>query len=139
MHGLLRVFHEMLEYFFRMSFFSRGSNDISANRDIGNWEMGHRRPQFSIHFDVDQQELNLLFQVAFFNLVGHGILQPRPKIAPFQPHQNVFGICVPPHVSMQPKPPSHDGWKEIFHQPISHHHNWPTVSLPLLPPPPPKF
>jgi len=47
MHGLLRVFHDMLEYCFRMSFFGRG-----------NWQRGHRRPQFSIHFDVDSEELN---------------------------------------------------------------------------------
>jgi hypothetical protein len=84
MHGLLRVFHDMLEYCFRMSFFGRG-----------NWQRGHRRPQFSIHFDVDSQELNYLFQVGFFNLVGHGILQPRPERPPFQPLQKFSGICVP--------------------------------------------
>jgi hypothetical protein len=39
---------------------------------------------------------------------------------------------------MQPKPPANDGWQEIVHQPVAHHHGWPTVSFPLPPPPPPK-
>jgi hypothetical protein len=73
MHGLLRFFHDMLEYFFKMSFFSRGSNG-RGNRGRGNWQRGHRRPQFSIRFDVDPQDLHHLFQVGFFKLVGHGIL-----------------------------------------------------------------
>jgi len=34
---------------------------------------------------------------------------------------------------MQPEVPASDGWKEIVHQPISHHRGWPTVSLPLKP------
>jgi hypothetical protein len=38
---------------------------------------------------------------------------------------------------MQLEPPSNDGWKEIVHQHVSHHHGWPTVSLPFPPPPPP--
>jgi hypothetical protein len=121
-----------------MSFFSRGSNGRGANRGRGNnWQRGHRRPRFSIHFDVDPQELNQLFQAGFFNLVGQGILQPRPERPPFQPHQNFSGICVPPHVSMQPEPPANDGWQEIIHQPVAHHNGWPTVSFPLPPPPPP--
>jgi hypothetical protein len=93
MHGLLRVFHDMLEYRFKMSFFSRGSNGRGnrgrgsngrgnkgrhsngrGNRGRGNWQRGHKMPQFSIHFDVDPQELNHLFQDRLFNLVGHGIL-----------------------------------------------------------------
>jgi hypothetical protein len=73
MHVLLRVFHVMLEYYFRMSFFSRGSNG-RGNRGRGNWKRGHKRPLFSIHFDVDPPELNQLFQAGFFNLVGQGIL-----------------------------------------------------------------
>ena len=85
MHVLLRFFHVMLEYYFRMIFFSRGSNG-RGNRGRGNWQRGHRIPWFSIHFDVDPRELNHLFQVGFFNLVGHGILQPRPEIPPFQAH-----------------------------------------------------
>jgi len=47
-----------LEYFLKMSFFSRDSNGRGANRGIGNGKRGHRRPWFSIHFDADPQELN---------------------------------------------------------------------------------
>jgi hypothetical protein len=119
-----------------MSFFSRGNNGRN-NRGRGNWHRGHRRPRFSIHFDVDPQELNQLFQVGFFNLVGHGILHPQPERPPFQQPQNFPGIHVPPHVSMQPEPPANDGWQEIVNQPASHHHGWPTISFPLPPPPPP--
>jgi hypothetical protein len=36
---------------------------------------------------------------------------------------------------MQPKPTTNDDWQEIVHQPVVHHHGWPTVPLPLLPPP----
>jgi hypothetical protein len=36
-------------------------------------------------------------------------------------------------VSLQPKVPANDGWKEIFHQPVSHHRSWPTMSLPIPP------
>jgi hypothetical protein len=116
-----------------ISFFSKGSNQRGSNRDRGNnWQIGHRRPQFSIHFDVDPQELN-----GFFNLVDQGIMQPIPERPPFHPRQNFSGIHVPPHVSMQPKPPMNDGWQEIFHQPIVHHHGWPTVLLPLPLPPSP--
>jgi hypothetical protein len=39
---------------------------------------------------------------------------------------------------MQPEPPANDGWQEIVHQPVVHHHGWPTASFPLPPPPPPK-
>jgi hypothetical protein len=39
---------------------------------------------------------------------------------------------------MQPEPPTNDGWKEIVHQLVVHHHGWPTASLPLPPLPPPK-
>jgi hypothetical protein len=36
-------------------------------------------------------------------------------------------------VSMRPEPPANDGWKEIVHQPVVHHHSWPTASFPLPP------
>jgi hypothetical protein len=39
---------------------------------------------------------------------------------------------------MQSKPHANDGWQEIVHQPIAHHHGWPTASLMLPPPPLPK-
>jgi hypothetical protein len=35
---------------------------------------------------------------------------------------------------MQPEVPGTDSWKEIVHQPVSHHHGWPIVSLSLPPP-----
>ena len=79
------------------------------------------------------QELNHLFQVGFFNWIGQGIIQPRPERPPFQP-QHVPGIPVPPHVSLQPEVPKNDGWHEIVHPLVSHHHGWPNLSLP--PPPP---
>jgi hypothetical protein len=37
------------------------------------------RPIFSIHFDVDPQELNQLFQARFFKFVGQGVFQPHPR------------------------------------------------------------
>jgi hypothetical protein len=116
-----------------MSFFSRGSNGRN-NRGRGNWQTDHRRPRFSIHFDVDLQESNQRFQAALFYLVGHGILHPRPDRPPFQPPRNFSGILIPPHVSLYPKVPTNDGWQEIVHQYVSHHRGWPTVSLPLPPP-----
>jgi hypothetical protein len=39
---------------------------------------------------------------------------------------------------MKPEPHTNDGWQDIVHQPVFHHHGWPTVSFPLPPPPPPK-
>jgi hypothetical protein len=38
---------------------------------------------------------------------------------------------------MQPEIPTNDGWNEVVHDPQPHFNGWPTVSLPL-PPPPPK-
>jgi hypothetical protein len=119
MNEWLKKIHILIESCFRMSFFSRGSNGRGANRGRGNnWQRGHRRPRFSIHFDVDPQELNQLFQDGFFNLVGQGIMQPRPKRPPFQPHQNFSGVCVPPHVSMQPEQPVNDVGKKLSISPL---------------------
>ena len=93
-----------------MTFFSRGSNGRGENKGRGNnWQKGHRRPRFSIHFDVDPQELNQFFQDGFFNLVDLGIMKPRPESPHFHPHQNLSGICLPPHVSMLLEPPANDG------------------------------
>jgi hypothetical protein len=64
-------------------------------------------------------------------------LQPIPERPPFQPRRKFPGIHVPPHVSMQLEPPVNDGWQEIVHQHVAHHHGCPIVSLPLPPPPPP--
>jgi hypothetical protein len=103
-----------------MSFFSRGSHG-RGNRGRGNWNQGPRRPRFSIHFDDDSQELGQLFKVGFFNWIGQGVFQPRPKRPPFQVLQ-APGISVPPHVSLQPKVPENDGWQEIVHSTVSQHH-----------------
>jgi hypothetical protein len=65
-----------------MSFFSRGIH-VRGNRGRGNWNMGPRRPKFSIHFDADLQELGQLFQAGFFNWIGKGVVQPRPESPPF--------------------------------------------------------
>jgi len=119
-----------------MSIFSKGINGRGANIGRGNdWKRGHRRPQLSIHFGIDPQELNHLFQDGLFNLVGQGILQPRPERHPFHPHQKFSSICLPPHISMQPKPPANYGWQEIVHHPDTRHNGWPTVSFPLPPTP----
>jgi hypothetical protein len=60
-----------------MIFFSRGSH--------GRGNRGPIRPIFSIHIDVDLQELGQLFQDGFFNWIGQGVVQPRPERPPFQP------------------------------------------------------
>jgi hypothetical protein len=80
-----------------MRFFGRGGHG-RGNRGRGNWNRGPRRPRFSIHFDVDLQELGQLFQVGFFNWIGQGMVQSRP---PFQAPQ-APGILMLPHVSLQP-------------------------------------
>jgi hypothetical protein len=91
-----------------MSFFSRGSHGRN-NRGICNWNRGPRRPRFSIDFDVDPRELNQLFQYGFFNWIGQGIIQPLLERPPFHP-QNILGIPMPPHVSLQLEVPANDGW-----------------------------
>jgi hypothetical protein len=111
-----------------MRFFSRGIHG-RGNRGRGNWHRGPRRLRLSIHFDVDSQELGQLFQVIFFNWIGQGVVQPRPKRPPFQALQ-APGIIVPPHVSLQLKVPENYGWKEIFHLEVSQHREWPNLSLP---------
>jgi hypothetical protein len=53
----------------RMIFFSQGSHG-RGNRGRDNWNRGPRRLRFSIHFDVDSEELGKLFHVGFFNWIG---------------------------------------------------------------------
>ena len=103
----------------QMSFFNRVSHG-RGNQGIRNWNKGPRRPRLSIHFDVDSQELGQLFQAEFFNWIGQGVVQPRPKRPPFQAPRSP-GILVPPHVSLQPEVPKNDGWKEIVHPIVSQH------------------
>jgi hypothetical protein len=120
-----------------MSLFSRGSNGRGRGRN-NFWKRGNTRLIFSNHFDVDPQELNQLFQARFFNLLGQGVFQPHPRsqMPAYQPHQNISGVHVPPHVSLQLEVPVNEGWEDIFNQPLFHHHGWPTISLPFPPPPP---
>jgi hypothetical protein len=92
------------------------------------------RPRFSIHLDVDPQELNYLFQVGFFDWVSNGIMHPQPERTPFKPPRNIHGILIPTHVSLQPEVPTNDSWKEIVNHLVSQHHGWPTMSFPLPPP-----
>ena len=99
----------------------------------GNRNRGPIRPRFLIHFDADPQDLNHLFQDGFFNWIGQGVVQPRPKRHPFQPH-HILGIPIPPHVSLQPEVPKNDGWKDIAHSTVFQHHGWPNLSLPAPPP-----
>jgi hypothetical protein len=115
----------------RMSFFSRGS-DGRGNQGRGNWNRGHRRPRFSIHFDVDSQELGQLFQDGFFNWIGQGVVQPRPDRPPFKAPQ-APGVPVHPHVSLQPEVPENNGWQEIVHPAVSQHCGYPNLSLPAPP------
>jgi hypothetical protein len=92
-----------------MRFLRRGSHG-QGNWGRGNWNRGPIRPRFSIHFDVDSQELGQLFQDGLFNWIGQGVVQPRHERPPFQaPH--VPGIPVPTHVSLQHEIPENDGWK----------------------------
>ena len=86
-----------------MIFFSRGIH-VRGNRGRGNWNKGPRRPRFCIHFDAESQEMSHLFQDGFFNWIGKGVVQPRPKRPPFQ-DRHVPGIPVPPHVSLQHEVP----------------------------------
>jgi hypothetical protein len=100
-----------------MSFFNKGIHG-RGNRGRGNWNRGPRRKRFSIHFDAYSQELSHLFQVGFFNWIGQGVVQPRPKKASF-PSPACPGIPIPPHVSLQPEVPENDRWKEIVHPTVS--------------------
>jgi hypothetical protein len=115
-----------------MRFFSQGSHG-RGNQGRGNWNRGPRRPRFSIHFDVDSQDLGQLFQAGFFNWIGQGVVQPRPERPPFKAPQ-APGVPVHPHVSLQPKVPENDGWQEIVHPTVSQHRGWPILSLPAPPP-----
>jgi hypothetical protein len=115
-----------------MRFFSRGSHG-RGNRGRGNWNRGPRRPRFSIHFDVDSQELGQLFQARFFNWIGQGVVQPRPERPPFQ-YPQAPGILVSPHVSLQLEVPENYRWQDIVHPTVSQHHGWPNLSLPAPPP-----
>jgi hypothetical protein len=107
MHGYLKDYL-LIDYTCRMSFFSQGSHG-RGNRGRGNWNQGPRRLKFSIHFDVDSEELGQFFHAGFLNWIGQGIVQPRPERPPFQALQ-APGIPVPPHVSLQPKVHENDGW-----------------------------
>jgi hypothetical protein len=131
MYGYLKDYL-LIDHACRMSFFSRGSHG-RGNRGRGNWNRGPRRPRFSIHFDVDSEELGQLFHARFFNWIGQGIVQPRPERPPFQAPQ-APSIPVPPHVSLQPEVPENDGWQEIVHPTVSQHRGWPNLSLPAPPP-----
>jgi hypothetical protein len=126
-----------------MIFFSRGSHG-RGNRGRGRrpndfWQGGNKRLHFSIHFDVDSEEFNQLLQTGFLNLAGQRAFQnhPAPERPPLQPHHSISGIPVQPHVSLPPEIPANDGWNDVVNPPQKAH-GWPTVSLPL-PPPPPKW
>jgi hypothetical protein len=82
MYGYLKDYF-LIDHTCRMIFFSRGSHG-RGNMGRANWNRGPRRPRFSIHFDVDSQELGQLFHDRFFNWIGQGIVQPRPERPPIQ-------------------------------------------------------
>jgi hypothetical protein len=109
-------------------FFQSGIH-VRENRGRGNWNRGPRRPRFSIHSDVDSEDLGQLFHVGFFNWIGQGIVQSRPERSPFQAPQ-APSIHVPPHVSLQPEVLKNDGWQEIVHVEVSQHHGWKNLTFP---------
>jgi hypothetical protein len=127
MHGYLKYYF-LINCKCNMSFFSRGIHG-RGNRGRGSWNRGPRRPRFSIHFDVDLEELGQLFHEGLFNWIGQGIFQHRPERPPFKAQQ-APGISVPPHVSLQPEVPKNNGWQKIVHPTISQHCGWPNLSLP---------
>jgi hypothetical protein len=131
MYGYLKDYF-LIDHACRMVFFSQGSHG-RGNRGRGNWNQGLRRPRFSIHFDIDSEELGQLFHVGFFNWIGQGIVQYRHERPPFQAPQTP-SIPVPPHVYLQSKVPKNDGWQEIVHLVVSQHWGWPNLSLHAPPP-----
>jgi hypothetical protein len=131
MYGYLKDYF-LINNACNMSFFSRGSHG-RGNKGRINWNRGLRRPRFSIHFDVDSQELGQLFHAGFFDWIRQVIVQARPKRPHFQALQ-APGILIPPHVSLEPEVPKNDGWQEIVHPIVSQHRGWPNLSLPAPPP-----
>jgi hypothetical protein len=132
MYGYLK-YYLLIDHACRMSFFIV---EVAMVRETEVEVIGTevpRRPRFSIHFDVDSQELGQLFHARFFNWIGQGIVQPRPERPPFQSPQ-AHGILVPPHVSLQHEVPENDGWQEIVHPTVSQHRGWPNLSLSAPPP-----
>jgi hypothetical protein len=133
-----------------MRFFSRGSNRSDNRGNRGNrgrgpnafWQRGrNKRMIFSIHFDANSKEFNQLVHTGYLNLVGHPTFHPpqppvRPHFQPndLQPHPSIVDIPNQPHVQAQP--PVNDGWKNAPVNPPSGIGHWPTMSLPLPPPPP---
>jgi hypothetical protein len=123
-----------------MIFFSRGSHGRNRNRGRGPnnfWHMGNKRLIFSIHFDVDSEEFNHLLQIGFLNLAGQGAFHPYPRHERplYQHHPNISNVHVPPYVSLQLEVPVNDDWEDIVQHASVDHGGWPTMSLPLLPPP----
>lgn len=70
-----------------------------------------------------------MFQDECFNCIGHGIVHQRLERPHFQPLQNILGILVPPHMSLQREVPTNDGWQEIVNPSVSDHRDWSTMSL----------
>ena len=91
MHGYLKDYLIILNIC-KMIFFIWGSHG-RGNRGRGNWNQGPRRPRFSIHFDVDSEDLGQLFHVGFFNWIGKGVVQPRPERLPSKLHMPLVFSC----------------------------------------------
>jgi len=95
---------------------------------------------FSIHFNANSEEFNWLVQIGYLNLAGHPTFQPPhppfiPHVQPngLQPHSSIANILEKPHVQAQP--PVNDGWNNAPVNPPYGIGHWPTMSLPLPPPP----
>ena len=130
-----------------MSFFSRSNSKLERG-NIGNWgreqlPRWHRginkRLRFSILFYNDSDEFTQILKIGFLNLTSQGHLPPIVQVMPpIQPHINVVGIHVPPHVSMVPKPQVNDVWNEVVPNQPSSYNGCPNASLHFPPPPPLK-
>jgi hypothetical protein len=97
----------------------------------------NKRTRFSIHFYDNSEEFNQLFQIDYLNLVGYpAFQQPQPPgIPPLQSHPSIAEIPKKPH--MKPHvPPTNYGSRNVPANPPFGVVNYPTMSLPLLPPPP---
>jgi hypothetical protein len=109
-----------------MSFFSRGNMRSNkggrGKRPNMFWEQGiHKKSGFSIHFDVDSNEFNQLFQTSQINLSGKLFLPLAHPNEPLQSHHSIMEIHEP-HIH-----PANVGYNNNPTNPLfSSNAKWPT-------------